>query len=163
MSSSAPLQPRCNKREVSSLVQIMSQLMWSLPSTSTDFTYQRLGSPIVEYMRLPQSLSRARSSLRGRHNREGRVMKSDIQWQVGMPDRRGSSRTSVQWSASLAFGGKSVECTLRDISETGAAVSVSDTGKVPSIISLVIAGKPGRRLAEVVWRNPVSLGLRFLP
>ena len=89
-------------------------------------------------------------------------MKSDFQWQVGMPDRRNSPRTSVQWSASLAFGGKSMDCTLRDISETGASVSVSDTGKVPSVISLVIAGKPGRRLVEVVWRNPVSLGLRFL-
>ena len=69
---------------------------------------------------------------------------------------------SVQWSARLSFGGKSVDCTLRDISETGAAVSVIDTRKIPNIISLVITGKPGQRLAEVVWRNPVSLGLRFL-
>jgi hypothetical protein len=140
----------------------MSQPKWRLPSTSTDFAYQRLGSPTVKYMRFPRSLSGARSSFRGGTIERADVMKSDSQWQAGMPDRRGSPRTIVQWSASLAYGGKIVDCTLRDISETGAAVSVGDTGKVPSVISLVIAGKPGRRLAEVVWRSPVSLGLRFL-
>lgn len=161
--ASAPLPPRRDKRDASTVVQIMSQPVGSLPSTSTDFNYQRLGSPIVEYTRLPQSLSGARSSLSGGTIDRASVMKSDLQWQVGMQDRRGSSRTSVQWSASLAYRGKTVDCTLRDISETGASVSVSDTGKVPSVISLVIAGKPGRRLAEVVWRSSVSLGLRFLP
>jgi len=60
---------RCNKRDAGLVVQIMSQPVWSLPSTSTDFTYQRLGSPIVEYMRLPQSLSGARTQRR--HNRQG--------------------------------------------------------------------------------------------
>ena len=89
-------------------------------------------------------------------------MNSDFQWQVGMPDRRGSPRTVVQWPARLAFGGKCVDCTLRDVSDTGASVSIQDTRKIPNIISLIITGKPGQRLSEVVWRSSASLGLRFL-
>jgi methyl-accepting chemotaxis protein len=89
-------------------------------------------------------------------------MTSDSEWHDGMPDRRGAPRTEVQWPARLVFAGRSMECTLRNISETGAAVAVTDAKSVPHRVSLIIAGKPGQRLAEVVWRTSNSLGLKFL-
>jgi hypothetical protein len=79
-----------------------------------------------------------------------------------MPERRGAPRTNVQWAARLSFAGKSVECTLRNISDTGAAVSVAGAKKIPDRVILIIAGKPGQKQAEVVWRTADSLGLRFV-
>jgi hypothetical protein len=68
----------------------------------------------------------------------------------------------VQWPVRLSFGDRSLECTLKNISETGAAVWLPDAKNIPDKVSLVISGKPGQRLAEVVWRTSDSLGLRFL-
>lgn len=89
-------------------------------------------------------------------------MTSDSNWHEGMPERRGSPRTNVQWPARLSFSGKSFDCTLRNISETGAAVSLAAAKSAPDMVTLVITGKPGQRLARVVWRTSDSLGLQFL-
>lgn len=80
-----------------------------------------------------------------------------------MPERRGAPRTDVQWPARLWFAGKSVDCTLKNISDTGAAVSVANAKKIPDKVMLVISGKPGQKQAEVVWRTADSIGLRFVP
>ena len=88
---------------------------------------------------------------------------SDPPWSDRLPDRRESPRTNVQWGARLYFATKSVDCTLRNISETGAAVSVLGALNVPDKVTLVITGKPGQRKAEVVWRTANALGLRFVP
>lgn len=79
-----------------------------------------------------------------------------------MPERRGSPRQNVQLAARLAYGGISVDCTVRNISETGAAVQVLDAKNVPNMASLVISGKPGRQQVEVVWRTSDMIGLRFV-
>ena len=79
-------QPRTNARFFADRIVAFGGIGASEGSEFADFTYQRLGSPIVEYMRLPQSLSGARSSLSGGTIDRIRVMKSDLQWQVGMPD-----------------------------------------------------------------------------
>jgi hypothetical protein len=61
----------------------------------------------------------------------------------------------------LIYAGGSVACTVRNMSATGAAVVVADGRDVPDNVTLVIAGKPERRPARVIWRVPPLVALKF--
>jgi len=76
-------------------------------------------------------------------------------------EQSGSPRTSVRLTAMLLFGSSSVGCTVRNISETGAAVLLPDGRDVPDDVTLVIVGKPQRYPAQVVWRVSPLIALRF--
>jgi len=80
---------------------------------------------------------------------------------VERPERRGSERITVKLTAMLIYGGTSVECTVRNISATGAAVLLPEAKSVPDEVTLVIAGKPEKHRAQVVWRVPPLIALRF--
>ena len=79
----------------------------------------------------------------------------------GQPDRRQSARQSVRLTAMLTYGNKSVGCTIRDMSATGASVMLPEGKDVPDEVTLAIVGKPTRYSARVVWRLSPLVALKF--
>jgi len=55
-----------------------------------------------------------------------------------------------------------VECTVRDISDTGAKLRTDNTVSIPDTFELLIETDGFEADCEVVWRNDGDLGIRFL-
>ncbi|MBC8035901.1 MAG: PilZ domain-containing protein [Rhizobiales bacterium] len=54
-----------------------------------------------------------------------------------------------------------VDCTIRDMSETGARIVCGDQTAVPREFRFVTPGEGLMRNAKVVWRRGNQLGIRF--
>jgi uncharacterized protein YceH (UPF0502 family) len=54
-----------------------------------------------------------------------------------------------------------MDCMIRDLSEDGARVALSDTVALPEMIELDIPQRELRRRARVVWRRNGEIGLCF--
>jgi hypothetical protein len=52
-----------------------------------------------------------------------------------------------------------IECAVRNISDTGAALEVSTTFGIPSNFDLIIDGV--RRHCQSVWRTETKIGIMF--
>lgn len=84
-------------------------------------------------------------------------------WVIGMEDRRRHPRKRVFEDAEIVLsGGRIIKCALRDISETGARVVVSDKEKLPDNFDLDMGKEFGRRRCRIVRRYGDNLGLEFL-
>ena len=80
-----------------------------------------------------------------------------------MQDRRANARDKV------LFGGRaevdtrqSMNCVVRNLSETGACVEVDGPARVPDEIHLAIARKGRSYLARMIWQQANRVGLAFL-
>jgi hypothetical protein len=80
-----------------------------------------------------------------------------------MENKRGSQRRRVLKSGKIVFGGGafSVDCTIRDLSESGARLQVPTSVAIPDRFVHVDAHAAVRREAVVVWRKGDQLGVRF--
>ena len=54
-----------------------------------------------------------------------------------------------------------MDCMIRDLSEDGARIALSDTVALPEVIELDIPQRELRRRARVVWRRNGEVGLCF--
>jgi len=78
-------------------------------------------------------------------------------------DKRRSSRHRIFKAAKIGFHElhAAIDCVVRDISDTGARLSIESTIGVPEIFFLAINGAPPRK-CQIVWRKPSQLGVKFL-
>jgi hypothetical protein len=78
-----------------------------------------------------------------------------------MSEHRISPRRRVLKSGLIAFSDKvpKLECTVRNVSDTGACVQVSTTVGMPTSFGLLIDGV--RHECRVVWRTDTRLGVTF--
>lgn len=78
-----------------------------------------------------------------------------------MFEKRASERRRVLRGAKIVFNQRSsvIDCTLRNISQTGAQVSVLNALTVPPEFDLLWDGNAQR--CVVVWRKMDGLGVRF--
>src|SRR4051794_3450993 len=76
---------------------------------------------------------------------------------------RNSPRQRSLMGASLSFhnGRSTVDCLVRNISESGARLSVSPAVSLPQTIELLIPQKGTTRAARVVWRSESEVGVAF--
>jgi hypothetical protein len=67
-------------------------------------------------------------------------------------------------SARIIFnkGAATLDCTLRNLSETGAAIEVASTVGVPEEFDLVLLADKSVHRCHVVWRSMGRLGLHFI-
>ncbi|MEZ5946188.1 MAG: PilZ domain-containing protein [Hyphomonas sp.] len=83
-------------------------------------------------------------------------------------DHRSAPRHRVLKGARIVYNGgsSSGEVVIRDLSDTGAKVKLSDVWIVPSRVDLLIlnpnTGHSERRACERRWQRGVMVGLRFL-
>jgi PilZ domain len=76
-----------------------------------------------------------------------------------MDEHRIATRHRVLKAGSIEFGGGAIDCTVRNISDTGAALDVANQIGIPERFTLVT---DGRHLpCHVVWRRERRIGVTF--
>ncbi len=80
-----------------------------------------------------------------------------------MDDKRRSQRQRVLKSGKIIFanGSFSVDCTIRNLSETGARLQVPTTVAIPDRFTFVDNHGGTRRAAKIVWRKADMIGIHF--
>ena len=74
---------------------------------------------------------------------------------------RAAPRRKVLKTATIEFGGIEMNCVVRNISETGAAIEVASPQMCPFAFVLAIPSDNSTRHCRVVWRRGQRLGVRF--
>jgi hypothetical protein len=75
--------------------------------------------------------------------------------------KRAALRQRVLKSASIEFNGGVIDCVIRNISETGAALEVASPLGIPETFNLVTSGDHSRRRCQVAWRRDKRIGVAF--
>lgn len=78
-----------------------------------------------------------------------------------MNDKRIVSRHRVFKTGKIVFDGAVIDCTVRNISRTGAALEVDSPVGIPHNFILVIETDRVRRACHVVWRKERRIGVGF--
>ncbi|KTT67794.1 pilus assembly protein PilZ [Sphingomonas endophytica] len=78
-----------------------------------------------------------------------------------MPNNRGALRHRVLKRGSIDFNGGAIDCVIRNISETGAALEVTSPVGIPETFNLVIPSDHTNRPCRVAWRRERRIGVRF--
>jgi hypothetical protein len=78
-------------------------------------------------------------------------------------DKRKARRQSMRHTAWLAVSAEQrTDCTLSDVSDTGARVDVQDSTTIPDHFVLMLSSNgAARRFCRVVWRKPRQVGVKF--
>lgn len=79
-----------------------------------------------------------------------------------LQNKRAALRHRVLKAGSIEFAGGVIDCTVRNISETGAALEVNSPLGIPDTFNLLIAGDPASRRCRVVRRSDKRIGVAFL-
>jgi hypothetical protein len=76
-------------------------------------------------------------------------------------DKRDNRRQRVLKAGTIEFNGAGIDCVVRNISATGAALQVESQIGIPSSFHLIIAAEQFNKLCRVLWRKEKSLGVVF--
>jgi hypothetical protein len=66
-------------------------------------------------------------------------------------------------AGTIEFSGGTIDCVVRNISETGAALEVESPVGIPAEFNLLISGNSAKRPCRVVWVKDKRLGVTFKP
>lgn len=78
-----------------------------------------------------------------------------------MNERRDKSRHRVLKAGTIEFGGGAIDCTVRNFSDTGAALDVTSPVGIPEQFTLAIKADGAHLPCTVVWRKEKRIGVRF--
>jgi hypothetical protein len=78
-----------------------------------------------------------------------------------LDNNRAAPRHRVLKAGSIEFNGGVIDCTVRNISDTGAALEVATPLGVPDTFWLLIPGDHARRHCRVAWRRDRRIGVAF--
>jgi hypothetical protein len=78
-----------------------------------------------------------------------------------MTETRVAPRLRVLKAGHISFGGAAIDCTVRNLSRTGAALEVASPVGVPDTFTLVITGDSLTLHCRVVWRKQFRIGILF--
>lgn len=78
-----------------------------------------------------------------------------------MNDKRMASRHRVFKAGKILFDGAVIDCTVRNVSRTGAALEVVSPVGIPHRFTLMIEADRARRTCHVVWRKVGRIGVGF--
>jgi hypothetical protein len=78
-----------------------------------------------------------------------------------MDERRHITRNRVLKAGTIEFGGGAIDCTVRNVSDKGAALDVTSPVGIPDRFTLFIAVDGAHRPCTVVWRKEKRIGVRF--
>jgi hypothetical protein len=80
-----------------------------------------------------------------------------------MENKRNTNRRRILKAGSIAFNGSAIDCVVRNISDTGAALEVENQVGIPPTFDLVIAADHFTQRCRVVWRKEKRIGVVFSP
>ena len=78
-----------------------------------------------------------------------------------MNEHRIAPRHRVLKAGSIHFGGGSIDCTIRNLSQTGAALEVVTPLFIPDRFTLVVGSEDLKRPCHVAWRKDRRIGVAF--
>jgi hypothetical protein len=78
-----------------------------------------------------------------------------------MSSPRTAPRRRVLKAGSIQFGGGSIDCTVRNVSETGAALEVVTPLFIPDRFTLAVQVDQLKRPCRIVWRKQRRIGVTF--
>jgi hypothetical protein len=78
-----------------------------------------------------------------------------------MQERRATIRQRVFKAGSIEFVDGSVDCTIRNLSTTGAALDVVSPMGIPHEITLNVMSRQARQHGYIVWRGERRVGMIF--
>jgi hypothetical protein len=78
-----------------------------------------------------------------------------------MDERRDKARHRVLKAGTIEFGGGAISCTVRNFSDTGAALDVTSPVGIPERFTLFIPADGTSLSCAVVWRKEKRIGVRF--
>jgi hypothetical protein len=61
----------------------------------------------------------------------------------------------------ISFDGAGIDCTVRNVSETGALLEIESPVGIPNNFTLVISKDGVKRPCRVAWRSARRIGVRF--
>jgi len=79
-----------------------------------------------------------------------------------MVDNRGTRRRRVLKAGTIEFGGGVIDCTVRNLSPSGAALDVVSPIGIPECFTLVISADGLSKICRVVWRKDTRIGVMFV-
>jgi hypothetical protein len=79
-----------------------------------------------------------------------------------MTETRGSPRLRTFKGGSILFGvAPAVDCVVRNLSDTGACLEISNAVGIPDDFTLLIKPELRKRDCHVVWRDAGRIGVKF--
>ncbi len=78
-----------------------------------------------------------------------------------MVETRIAPRYRVLKTGKIEFGGWAVDCLVRNLSLTGAALEVSSQSGIPQQFDLAVPGDGLKLHCRVVWRRDYRIGVQF--
>ncbi|HWX07641.1 MAG TPA: PilZ domain-containing protein [Bradyrhizobium sp.] len=78
-----------------------------------------------------------------------------------MDNHRNAPRHRVLKAGSIEFGGGAIDCTIHNLSQTGAALQVVTPLFIPDRFTLVVRTDHLRRPCHIVWRKDRRIGVAF--
>jgi hypothetical protein len=78
-----------------------------------------------------------------------------------MEGNRIAPRRRVFKAGSIQCGGGAIDCTVRNLSETGAALEVVTPLFIPDRFTLFVQADHSKRACRVVWRKEKRMGVKF--
>ena len=78
-----------------------------------------------------------------------------------MSEHRIATRHRILKAGTIEFSGDAISCTVRNISDTGAAVEINSPLWFPDRFTLSITSDGLRRPCHIVWRKEKLIGVAF--
>jgi hypothetical protein len=78
-----------------------------------------------------------------------------------MEEHRTAQRRRTLKAGTISFGGGAIDCTVRNFSESGAALDVISPVGIPERFTLLIEADQNQLPCRVVWRKEKRIGVRF--
>jgi len=76
-------------------------------------------------------------------------------------EKRNVARQLVEVAATIEFGGGGTACMVRNISDGGALLELTNAVHIPENVSLVIPTEGKHLSCRVVWRKEKRIGVMF--
>ena len=80
-----------------------------------------------------------------------------------LDNSRAAPRQRVLKAGKIEFSGGAIDCVIRNISETGAALEVASPVGIPAEFILMISGNIAKHPCRVVWVRDKRIGVTFTP
>lgn len=78
-----------------------------------------------------------------------------------MEEHRTSQRRRTLKAGTISFGGGAIDCTVRNLSESGAALDVISPIGIPERFTLLVEADHRHLPCRVVWRKEKRIGVHF--
>jgi len=80
-----------------------------------------------------------------------------------MQERRKQQRSRVFWEGKVSFNRRQsvLDCVVRNMSDTGAKLAVTESAFVPREFELVVPKRDAAYQARIIWRQSDEVGIEF--